>query len=45
MTIANGEKWIDKETKGLSEAAMDIDLTLSADTIRLLAQKAQYFAW
>ncbi len=44
MTIANGEKWIDKETKGLSEAAMDIDLTLSADTIRLLAQKARAVA-
>ncbi|MES0880654.1 DUF3775 domain-containing protein [Roseibium sp. SCP14] len=44
MTIANDEKWIDKEQKGLSEAAMDIDLTLSADTIRLFAQKARAVA-
>jgi hypothetical protein len=44
MTIANGQKWIDKEKTGLSEAAMDINLTLSADTIRLLAQKARAVA-
>ncbi len=41
MTIAIDEKWTDKEQMGLSEAAMDIDLTISADTIRLLAQKAR----
>lgn len=41
MTIANAEKWIDKGMTGVSEAAMDIDLTLSADTIRLFAQKAR----
>ncbi|MCV0429852.1 MAG: DUF3775 domain-containing protein [Roseibium sp.] len=44
MTIANDEKWIDKEKTGLSEATMDIDLTLSADTIRLYAQKARAVA-
>jgi uncharacterized protein DUF3775 len=44
MTIANEEKWIDKGRTGLSEAAMDIDLTLSADTIRLFAQKARAVA-
>lgn len=44
MTIANDEKWIDKDNSGLSEAAMDINLTLSADTIRLLAQKARAVA-
>ncbi len=44
MTIANDEKWIDKETSGLSEATMDIDLTISADTVRLFAQKARAVA-
>jgi hypothetical protein len=44
MTIANDQKYIDKDRTGLSEAAMDIDLTLSADTIRLLAQKARTVA-
>ncbi len=44
MTIANDASWIDKETTGLSEAAMDVDLSLSADTIRLLAQKARAVA-
>lgn len=44
MTIANEEKWIDKGRTGLSEAAMDINLTLSADTIRLFAQKARAVA-
>ena len=44
MTIANDAKWIDKEKTGLSEATMDIDLTLSADTIRLYAQKARAVA-
>jgi len=44
MAIANDAKWIDKGRTGLSEAAMDIDLTLSADTIRLLAQKARAVA-
>ncbi|WP_299472954.1 DUF3775 domain-containing protein [uncultured Roseibium sp.] len=44
MTIANEEKWIDKEKTGLSEAAMDINLTLSADTIRMFAQKARAVA-
>ncbi|MBO6509552.1 MAG: DUF3775 domain-containing protein [Roseibium sp.] len=41
MTIAIDEKWIDKEKTGLSEAAMDIDLSLSADTMRMYAQKAR----
>jgi hypothetical protein len=41
MTIANEEKWIDKEKTGLSEAAMDINLTLSTDTIRMFVQKAR----
>ncbi len=44
MTIANDASWIDKETTGMSEAAMDVDLSLSADTIRLLAQKARAVA-
>lgn len=44
MTIANGHKWIDKDKTGSSETTMDIDLTLSADTIRLLAQKARAVA-
>lgn len=44
MTIAIDEKWIDKEKAGLSEATMDIDLSLSADTIRVLAQKARAVA-
>ncbi len=41
MTIANDTKWTDKEKTGLSEAAMDINLTLSADTIRMFVQKAR----
>ncbi|WP_428523804.1 DUF3775 domain-containing protein [Roseibium sp.] len=43
MAIANGQKWIDKEGSS-SEAAMDIDLSLSADTVRMLAQKARAVA-
>lgn len=41
MTIANSCNWIDKEGTDLPEGLMDIDLTLSADTIRLFAQKAR----
>ena len=44
MTIANDQNWIDKERAGLSEAAMDVNLSLSPDTIRLLAQKAKAVA-
>ncbi|WP_420340192.1 DUF3775 domain-containing protein [Roseibium sp.] len=43
MAIANEQKWIDKEVSS-SEAAMDIDLSLSADTVRMLAQKARAVA-
>jgi len=41
MAIANEQNSIDKERKSSSEAAMEINLTLSADTIRLFAQKAR----
>lgn len=44
MTIANDQNWIDKGAAALSEAAMTVNLTLSADTIRLLAQKARAVA-
>ncbi len=44
MTIANDASWADKDRRGLSEAAMDVDLSISADTIRVLAQKARSVA-
>ncbi|MEP1932716.1 MAG: DUF3775 domain-containing protein [Roseibium sp.] len=44
MTIANDRNWTDKEEAGLSEAAMNVNLSLSPDTIRLLAQKAKAVA-
>ncbi|MEP3048337.1 MAG: DUF3775 domain-containing protein [Roseibium sp.] len=44
MTIANDQNWIDKEGAGLSEASMDINLSLSPETVRLLAQKARAVA-
>ncbi len=43
MAIAKQQKWIDKEDS-FSEAVMNIDLSLSADTIRMLAQKARAVA-
>jgi len=43
MAIAKKQKRIDKEG-GNSEAVMDIDLSLSADTIRMLVQKARAVA-
>lgn len=43
MAIAKEQKWTDKESS-ISEAVMDIDLSLSADTIRMLVQKAKAVA-
>lgn len=41
MTIANREIRTDKEMAGMSEAAMELNLSLSADTIRMLVQKTR----
>ncbi len=43
MAIAKELKWTDKESS-ISEAVMDVDLSLSADTIRMLVQKAKAVA-